>query len=111
MPGAGGGPDALFVTIVENMASKAAVDFSKVLASGLGKQTASELVAFRKRSEEAKRLVTQLKAQPTTVDFAHYKKLLKVCIGCAHVARMNRGDASKRALLTHSLEPGRGRHG
>ncbi|WFD39912.1 ATP synthase d subunit [Malassezia japonica] len=59
------------------MASKAAVDFSKVLASGLGKQTASELVAFRKRSEEAKRLVTQLKAQPTTVDFAHYKKLLK----------------------------------
>ncbi|WFD03700.1 hypothetical protein MOBT1_002394 [Malassezia obtusa] len=59
------------------MASKAAVDFSKVLASGLGKQTAADLVAFRKRSDEARRVVSQLKQLPTTVDFAHYKNVLK----------------------------------
>ncbi|KAI3614633.1 hypothetical protein CBS9595_003904 [Malassezia furfur] len=59
------------------MASKAAVDFSKVLASGLGKQTAADLVAFRKRSDEAKRVVSQLKQLPSTVDFSHYKNVLK----------------------------------
>ncbi|WFD41513.1 ATP synthase d subunit [Malassezia psittaci] len=60
------------------MASKAAVDFSKVLASGLSKQTSAELVSFRKRSDEAKRVVTQLKQLSTSVDFAHYKNVLKV---------------------------------
>ncbi|WFC97426.1 ATP synthase d subunit [Malassezia yamatoensis] len=59
------------------MASKAAVDFSKVLASGLSKQTSAELVSFRKRTDEAKRAVTQLKQLSTSVDFAHYKNVLK----------------------------------
>ena len=61
------------------MASKAAVDFSKVLASGLGKETAGQLAAFRKRCDEARRTVASLKSTPTTVDFAHYKQVLKVC--------------------------------
>lgn len=74
------------------MASKAAVDFSKVLASGLGKQTSSELVSFRKRSEEAKRLVNQLKSQPTTVDFAHYKGILKVRTPRAACAYANKAN-------------------
>ncbi|WFD31932.1 ATP synthase d subunit [Malassezia sp. CBS 17886] len=60
------------------MASKAvAFDFSKVLASGIGKETAATLGAFRKRTEEAKRAVVALKEQPTTVDIAHYKSVLK----------------------------------
>jgi len=60
------------------MASKAVtVDFGKVLASGLGKETAASLVAFRKRSDEAKRSVIQQQQQATTIDFAHYKKVLK----------------------------------
>ena len=62
------------------MASKAVtVDFGKVLASGLGKETAASLVAFRKRSDEAKRSVIQQQQQATTIDFAHYQKVLKVC--------------------------------
>lgn len=62
------------------MASKAAaIDFSKILASGLGKETTAQLVAFRKRSDEARRLLNSLKSQPATVDFAHYKNVLKVC--------------------------------
>lgn len=73
------------------MASKAAVDFSKVLASGLGKQTAADLVAFRKRSDEARRVVSQLKQLPTTVDFAHYKNVLKVGSFCARGAMLTRG--------------------
>lgn len=76
-------PALLFAT-TEKMASKAAVDFSKVLASGLGKQTAADLVAFRKRSDEARRVVSQLKQLPSTVDFSHYKNVLKV--GCARGA-------------------------
>lgn len=74
----------MFAT-TEKMASKAAVDFSKVLASGLGKQTAADLVAFRKRSDEAKRVVSQLKQLPSTVDFSHYKNVLKVRSACTRV--------------------------
>lgn len=82
------------------MASKATVDFSKILASGLGKQTAAELVSFRKRSDEARRLVTQLKQQPTTVDFAHYKGVLKVRRADAQRSknRANRSCRTRRWL-------------
>ena len=38
------------------MASKAAaVNFHKILSSGIGKETGAQLAAFRKRSEEASR--------------------------------------------------------
>ena len=61
------------------MASKAAaVNFHKILSSGIGKETGAQLAAFRKRSEEARRALNQLKAQPVTVDFAAYKGVLKV---------------------------------
>jgi len=63
------------------MATKAAtvaVDFSRIYSSlGLGKETIASLQAFRKRHSEAQRLATQYNSQPTTVDFAHYRSVLK----------------------------------
>ncbi|KAK0524697.1 ATP synthase d subunit [Tilletia horrida] len=54
-----------------------AATFSKVSALGLGKRTAGELSAFRRRADDAKRILSQLKEQRTDVDFAHYKNVLK----------------------------------
>ncbi|KIP09828.1 hypothetical protein PHLGIDRAFT_115984 [Phlebiopsis gigantea 11061_1 CR5-6] len=63
------------------MASKAAakaVDFARVYSSlGLGKETVASLQAFRKRHADAQRIQSQLSAQPTTVDLAHYRSILK----------------------------------
>ncbi|KAH8830568.1 hypothetical protein DL96DRAFT_1593467 [Flagelloscypha sp. PMI_526] len=59
-------------------ATAAAVDFSRIYSSlGLGKETISALQAFRKRHSEAQRLHGVYAAQPTTVDFAHYRSVLK----------------------------------
>ena len=56
----------------------AALDWTKLTVSlGLQKETVAALVAFRKRNEEAKRVVTALKEQKTDVDFEHYRKILK----------------------------------
>ncbi|KAL9931312.1 hypothetical protein V8E36_009822 [Tilletia maclaganii] len=54
-----------------------AATFSKVSALGLGKRTAGDIAAFRRRADEAKRLLSQLKEQRTDVDFSHYRNLLK----------------------------------
>ena len=63
------------------MATKAAaVDFSKILASGIGRETSAQIVAFRKRHDDAKRALLALKELPATVDIAHYKNLLKVSV-------------------------------
>ncbi|KAK0453265.1 ATP synthase d subunit [Armillaria solidipes] len=63
------------------MASKAAtaaVDFARVYSSlGLGKETIASLQAFRKRHSEAQRINTQYASQPTTVDLAYYRSVLK----------------------------------
>jgi F-type H+-transporting ATPase subunit d len=63
------------------MASKAAsvaVDFSRIYSSlGLGKETIASLQAFRKRHSEAQRLSHQYNNQPITIDFAHYRSILK----------------------------------
>ncbi|KAF7792096.1 hypothetical protein EIP86_003126 [Pleurotus ostreatoroseus] len=63
------------------MASKAAVaavDFARVYSTlGLGKETVAALQAFRKRHGDAQRVHAQLNSQPTTVDFAHYRSVLK----------------------------------
>ncbi|KAH9843726.1 ATP synthase d subunit [Rhodofomes roseus] len=63
------------------MASKAAtaaVDFTRVYTSlGLSKETVAALQAFRKRHADAQRVHAHAAAQPTTVDFAHYRSLLK----------------------------------
>ncbi|KAH9983481.1 ATP synthase d subunit [Russula compacta] len=63
------------------MASKAAtaaVDFTRIYSTlGLGKETVAALQAFRKRHSDAQRIAGQLNAQPTTVDLAHYRSVLK----------------------------------
>ncbi|EAU84942.1 ATP synthase d subunit [Coprinopsis cinerea okayama7 len=63
------------------MAQKAAavaVDFSRIYTSlGLGKETIASLQAFRKRHADAQRLSNHYANQPTTVDFAHYRNVLK----------------------------------
>ena len=40
-------------------------------------ETVAALQAFRKRNSDAQRIAGQLKAQPTTVDLAHYRSVLK----------------------------------
>ncbi|KAF9224328.1 ATP7, subunit D of the stator stalk of mitochondrial F1F0 ATP synthase, partial [Gyrodon lividus] len=63
------------------MASKAtvaAVDFTRIYSTlGLGKETIAALQAFRKRHGDAQRIHAQYASQPTTVDFAHYRSVLK----------------------------------
>jgi len=59
-------------------AATAAVDFTRIYSTlGLGKETVAALQAFRKRHSDAQLITGQLKAQPTTVDFAHYRTVLK----------------------------------
>lgn len=52
------------------------IDWQK-LSSNLPQETAAALQAFRKRHDEAKRVLAELKTQSTTVDFAYYRKVLK----------------------------------
>ncbi|ORX43996.1 mitochondrial ATP synthase [Hesseltinella vesiculosa] len=56
--------------------SAAKLDWSKLTVS-VPQETAASLQAFRKRNEEVKRVLNELKSQPTTVDFAHYRSTLK----------------------------------
>ncbi|PWY98411.1 putative ATP7-F1F0-ATPase complex, FO D subunit [Testicularia cyperi] len=58
-------------------ARTAAADLAKIANLGLGKNTLAQISAFRKRSDDAKRALNQLKQQNTEVDFAHYNKVLK----------------------------------
>jgi len=59
-------------------AATAAVDFTRIYSTlGLGKETVASLQAFRKRHSDAQRISGQLNAQPTTVDLAHYRSVLK----------------------------------
>lgn len=44
---------------------------------GLRGQTAASLQAFKKRNDDARRKVQVLSEQPQTVDFAHYRNVLK----------------------------------
>jgi F-type H+-transporting ATPase subunit d len=44
---------------------------------GIRGQTASALQSFKKRNDDARRKVTLLSEQPQTVDFAHYRSVLK----------------------------------
>ncbi|KAJ1335680.1 ATP synthase epsilon chain [Microdochium nivale] len=54
------------------------LDWTKVISSlGLRGQTVTSLQAFKSRNENARRKVQQLSEQPTTVDFAHYRSILK----------------------------------
>lgn len=54
------------------------LDWAKVTTSlGLRGQTVASLQAFKKRNDDVRRKVQQLSEQPTTVDFAHYRSVLK----------------------------------
>ncbi|KAH0427469.1 ATP synthase d mitochondrial [Colletotrichum kahawae] len=54
------------------------LDWAKVTTSlGLRGQTVVSLQAFKKRNEDARRKVQALSELPTTVDFAHYRSVLK----------------------------------
>ncbi|PHH65236.1 hypothetical protein CDD81_3095 [Ophiocordyceps australis] len=54
------------------------LDWAKITNTlGLRGQTASSLQAFKKRNEDARRKVQSLSEQPTTVDFSHYRSILK----------------------------------
>ncbi|KAI2632760.1 hypothetical protein GGS21DRAFT_521150 [Xylaria nigripes] len=54
------------------------LDWAKVTSSlGLRGQTVASLQAFKSRNENARRKVQLLSEQPTTVDFAHYRSVLK----------------------------------
>ncbi|CAE6509880.1 unnamed protein product [Rhizoctonia solani] len=64
------------------MASKkslaAAIDWTRIYGSlGLGKETVASLQAFRKRHSEAQRVHNLYATQPTTVNTAHYRSILK----------------------------------
>ncbi|EPQ59517.1 mitochondrial ATP synthase [Gloeophyllum trabeum ATCC 11539] len=63
------------------MATKAAttaVDFARIYSTlGLGKETVAAVQAFRKRHADAQRVHAQYASQPTTVDIAHYRSILK----------------------------------
>ena len=64
------------------------VDWAKVTTSlGLRGQTAASLQAFKQRNENARRRVQALSEQPTTVDFAHYRSVLKNQAVVAEVER------------------------
>ncbi|EPE05272.1 atp synthase subunit d [Ophiostoma piceae UAMH 11346] len=54
------------------------LDWAKVTTSlGLRGQTAASLQSFKKRNDDVRRKVQHLSEQPTTVDFAHYRSVLK----------------------------------
>ncbi|ODQ62938.1 hypothetical protein WICANDRAFT_103648 [Wickerhamomyces anomalus NRRL Y-366-8] len=55
----------------------AKLDWTKVISKlGLTGNTAASLSAFKKRNDEARRSIVELKAQPTDVDFSHYRSVL-----------------------------------
>ncbi|KAF2839945.1 mitochondrial ATP synthase [Patellaria atrata CBS 101060] len=54
------------------------LDWTKLpIQLGLKGTTATSLAAFKKRNDDARRKVTQLSDAPQTVDFAHYRSILK----------------------------------
>ncbi|KDQ06241.1 hypothetical protein BOTBODRAFT_39713 [Botryobasidium botryosum FD-172 SS1] len=63
------------------MASKTAavaLDWARIYSSlGLGKETIATLQAFRKRHTEALRIHDQLASQPSTIDIARYRSVIK----------------------------------
>lgn len=54
------------------------IDWTKLGTQlGLRGSTANALAAFKKRNDDARRKVQQLSEQPSTVDFSHYRSVLK----------------------------------
>ncbi|CCE65959.1 hypothetical protein TPHA_0N01780 [Tetrapisispora phaffii CBS 4417] len=59
-------------------AASVKLDWSKVISSlKLTGKTATQLSSFKKRNDEARRKLYELESQPTSVDFSHYRSVLK----------------------------------
>lgn len=59
-------------------AASGKLDWAKVISTlKLTGKTATQLSSFKKRNDEARRKLFELEAQPTTVDFSHYRGVLK----------------------------------
>ncbi|GMF70115.1 unnamed protein product [Aspergillus oryzae] len=66
------------LTVLVQRSAALKIDWVKVTSSlGLRGQTAASLQAFKKRNDDARRKVQLLSEQPQTIDFAHYRKVLK----------------------------------
>lgn len=70
--------DELIISFNLQRSAALKLDWAKVTSSlGLRGQTVASLQAFKQRNENARRKVQVLSEQPTTVDFAHYRSILK----------------------------------
>lgn len=69
-------PHIYFIGIGKGFAFRPRLLNPKTLIS-LNAETIAALQAFRKRHTDAARLQTQYTSQPTTVDFSHYRSVLK----------------------------------
>lgn len=88
------------------MATKAAaIDFSKILSSGIGKETQAQIVAFRKRADEARRALANLQNQPTSVDLSHYKSVLKVRDSTRQLTSQNQSVVSQAEKILGEFKP------
>lgn len=56
----------------------AKIDWTRIASSlGLRGNTSAQLMAFKKRNDDARRKLNVLSDQPQTVDFSHYRSILK----------------------------------
>ncbi|CAI5756651.1 unnamed protein product [Candida verbasci] len=54
------------------------VDFNKIITNlGLTGSTAQQLTSFKKRHDDAKKEFYSLESQPSSIDFNHYRSILK----------------------------------
>lgn len=66
------------LTLLLQSRAAAKLDWTKLSSSlSLRGSTASQLQAFKKRNDDARRKVQNLSAAPQSVDFAHYRSVLK----------------------------------
>ncbi|QEU61454.1 Atp7 [Kluyveromyces lactis] len=64
------------MSLAKSAANK--LDWAKVISSlKLTGKTATQLSSFKKRNDEARRQLLELQNQPTSVDFSHYRSVLK----------------------------------
>jgi F-type H+-transporting ATPase subunit d len=64
--------------IISQRSAALKLDWTKLATQlGLKGSTANALVAFKKRNDDARRKVAQLSEHSSTVDFAHYRGILK----------------------------------
>lgn len=78
MPSRPGTRSANFSSPPKQRSAALKLDWAKVTQSlNLRGQTVASLQAFKKRNEDARRKVQLLSEQPTSVDFSHYRSVLK----------------------------------